>query len=240
MAWENAAVAKHYLERFHQAIPYLYDQTHVALHILAHDRVDVRRFLDLGCGDGRLADNVLEEHPNATAVLVDCSRHMLDQAARRLASKSSQVVLIHQDYSQEGWIANVSDHAPFDLVVSSYSIHHQPDRAKLVLYDQIFQLLRPGGWFLHVEHVAAQTPWGQQLWDELMVDRLYASAQAANEQTSKASIRDHYLTRPDRQENQLTAVDAQCAWLRTIGFADVDCYFKYFQLAVFGGRRPMS
>ena len=30
----------------------------------------------------------------------------------------------------------------------------------------------------------------------------------------------------------------QCAWLRDIGFTDVDCYLKVFELAVFGGRRP--
>ncbi|HMQ52517.1 MAG TPA: class I SAM-dependent methyltransferase, partial [Anaerolineae bacterium] len=32
--------------------------------------------------------------------------------------------------------------------------------------------------------------------------------------------------------------ETQCAWLRQLGFADVDCYFKIFELAVFGGRRP--
>jgi len=27
-------------------------------------------------------------------------------------------------------------------------------------------------------------------------------------------------------------------WLQEIGFADVDCYFKIFELALFGGRKP--
>ena len=27
----------------------------------------------------------------------------------------------------------------------------------------------------------------------------------------------------------------QCAWLRGIGFRDVDCFWKYFELAIFGG-----
>ena len=27
-------------------------------------------------------------------------------------------------------------------------------------------------------------------------------------------------------------------WLRQIGFQDVDCYFKAFELALFGGRKP--
>jgi tRNA (cmo5U34)-methyltransferase len=32
-------------------------------------------------------------------------------------------------------------------------------------------------------------------------------------------------------------VERQCEWLRDVGYADVDCFFKVFELAVFGGRR---
>jgi hypothetical protein len=30
----------------------------------------------------------------------------------------------------------------------------------------------------------------------------------------------------------------QCQWLQEIGFGDVDCFFKLFQLALFGGQKP--
>ncbi len=33
-------------------------------------------------------------------------------------------------------------------------------------------------------------------------------------------------------------VEAQCKWLRELGYADVDCYLKLFEIAVFGGRKP--
>ena len=36
----------------------------------------------------------------------------------------------------------------------------------------------------------------------------------------------------------MASVEDQCEWLREIGFADVDCFFKVFELAVFGGRKP--
>ena len=39
-------------------------------------------------------------------------------------------------------------------------------------------------------------------------------------------------------DNILAPVGDQCDWLREIGFEDVDCYFKIFELAVFGGRKP--
>jgi len=33
-------------------------------------------------------------------------------------------------------------------------------------------------------------------------------------------------------------VEVQCEWLRDAGFIDVDCFFKAFELAIFGGKRP--
>lgn len=50
---------------------------------------------------------------------------------------------------------------------------------------------------------------------------------------------DKYYYRPDKAANILTPVEDQCAWLREIGYVDVDCYLKAFELAVFGGRRPV-
>ncbi|SPE57295.1 hypothetical protein SBV1_270094 [Verrucomicrobia bacterium] len=32
----------------------------------------------------------------------------------------------------------------------------------------------------------------------------------------------------------------QCQWLREIGFENVDCYFKVFELALFGGTKRSS
>ena len=47
-----------------------------------------------------------------------------------------------------------------------------------------------------------------------------------------------YHARPDKADNILAMVESQTAWLRDIGFMHVDCYFKWFELAVFGGQKP--
>ena len=35
----------------------------------------------------------------------------------------------------------------------------------------------------------------------------------------------------------IAPVEIQCEWLREIGFADVDFFFKVFELTLFGGRK---
>jgi len=37
--------------------------------------------------------------------------------------------------------------------------------------------------------------------------------------------------------NKLASVEAQLAWLREIGFQEVDCFWKWLELAVFGGTK---
>lgn len=39
--------------------------------------------------------------------------------------------------------------------------------------------------------------------------------------------------------NKLAPVDTQLAWLREVGFVDVDCYWKWLELALMGGVRPV-
>jgi tRNA (cmo5U34)-methyltransferase len=53
---------------------------------------------------------------------------------------------------------------------------------------------------------------------------------------SQEEVEATYYNRPDKRENILAPMDAKCEWLRQIGFQDVDCFFKVFELALFGGR----
>jgi len=46
------------------------------------------------------------------------------------------------------------------------------------------------------------------------------------------------MNRPDQHANILLSVNTQCDWLREVGYEEVDCYFRIYELAVFGGRRP--
>ena len=55
---------------------------------------------------------------------------------------------------------------------------------------------------------------------------------------TRAEVEAEYYRRPDKAANRLVSVELQCAWLRELGYEHVDCFFKIFELALFGGMKP--
>ncbi len=174
--------------------------------------------------------------PKAQLVLVDFSAPMLAAARKRLSGKSSPV-FITADFGEPGWVDSVVGEGPFDIVVSGFAIHHQPDSRKKALYGEIYQLLAPAGVFLNIEHVSSSSKAVTELFDEQFVDSLWEFHRSAEGMKSRAEVAESYYNRPDKEENILAPVEDQCEWLRALTFEDVDCFLKIFELAVFGGRK---
>lgn len=126
---------------------------------------------------------------------------------------------------------------PFSAIVSGFSIHHQTDTQKQELYAEFFQLLASGGIFINIEHVASQTDLGRELFDEYFIDSIYAWHQRQGSEKTRQQVAAEFYCRDDKEANLLAPVEKQCSWLREIGFCDVDCFFKIFELAVFAGRK---
>ncbi len=238
--WKKASLVESYLQRVRAGVPLAEAQIDVMMRIIEGRGVPVENFLDIGCGDGILAATILSEYPVARGVLVDFSTPMIQAALRNLKAYSHVLHFTTVDYSEPAWFDAISARGPFDVIVSGYSIHHQPDAKKQQIYVDVFDLLEPGGVFVNMEHVASPTPWIEAIHDEMFIDSLWAGQVGSENAKSRDQVAADYHSREDKAANRLTPVDQQCRWLRQIGFQDVDCYFKAFELAVFGGRRPLS
>jgi|SRR5579872_3082720 len=168
-----------------------------------------RRILDLGTGDGRLLALVRERHPETEAVALDFSPAMLAEVRRRFASDSRVTVVEHN------MDASLPRLGQFDTVVSSFAIHHLIRERKRELYGEIFALLNSGGVFCNLEHVSSPTP-------RLHEEFLHAIG---------------YTVETEDPSNKLLDLETQLGWLREIGFTDVDCHWKWRELALMVGRR---
>lgn len=239
IVWREEPVVRRYLDGIRGGIPLAAEQFDFVLRMVRSTCPQVARFLDLGCGDGVLGEALLEEHPQARGVFLDFSEPMIAAARVRIGGaghEGQQFVLA--DYGEPDWRVKAGITAEFDVVVSGFSIHHQADVRKRELYGEILELLKPGGVFLNLEHVASRSAWGEALFDEYFVDGLFKHHQRQGVEMTREEIAEAYVHRADKAANILAPVEWQCDWLRELGYADVDCFLKNFELALFGGRKP--
>ena len=234
--WQTKELSTAFLEGVRGAIPAADLQLSVIGKVVRLWCVTPSRILDLGCGNGILGRFLLDIFPSALGVFVDFSEPMLD-AARKNLDNVLQTCVLQADFSTPQWIDVVTSHQPFDVVVSGLAIHHQPDERKKELYAEILDLLSPGGIFLNLEHVASFSTAVKKLFDEFFIDHLHDFHARSDPAESRQEIADRYYLRPDKKENILAPVEEQCRWLRNLGYRDVDCFFKIFELALFGGRK---
>jgi tRNA (cmo5U34)-methyltransferase len=171
-----------------------------------------RRVLDLGSGDGRLVALVLGARPQARGVALDFSPPMLQRLKERFAS-NSRVDVIEHDLASP-----LPDLGTFSAVVSSFAIHHLAHERKRKLYREIWSMVEPGGVFCNLEHVASPT---------IRVHHRFLDAMGITPEQEDPS-------------NKLLDVGSQLRWLREIGFEDVDCYWKWRELALLVGHKGVS
>lgn len=183
---------------------------------------DAPYILDLGAGTGLFSSLVMKQHPDAKLTLIDLSEGMLDIARQRFGFANPDVTYIAADYTQFEY-----PHA-YDYIISSLSIHHLEDAQKYELYKRIFSLLKPGGVFVNADQVLGSSPF---------LDNLYRSDWKtkieATDLTPDALQAAYERTKLDK----MAPLDQQLNWLREIGFADVDCVYKYYNFVVMHARK---
>lgn len=239
VVWKDQTLVKNYLSGVRGAIPLANEQIDIMLRVIRGLMPSgVNRFIDLGCGDGVLAEQVLQAYPSAHGTLIDFSAGMLAAADQRMAAYSSHLTTLELDYGQPNWVESVAESSgSFDLIVSGFSIHHQPDWRKREIYQEIFGLLRPGGVFLNLEHVKSASLLIESVHDQLFVDSMIQYEADIGSGKTAEQIEAGFYDRPDKEANILLDVQTQVKWLDEIGFEHADIYFKVFELALFGGRK---
>jgi SAM-dependent methyltransferase len=169
--------------------------------------VSAARILDLGSGGGRLLALAKAARPAAQFVALDFSQTMLDALSNLFAADLNVTIVPH----------NLDLPLPalgqFDGVISSFAVHHVSHERKRSLYAEIFQCLNLGGVFSNLEHVASPTP---------ALHANFLRAISCEEEDPANKLRD---------------VETQLCWLREIGFTDVDCHWKWRELAFFAGSK---
>ncbi len=235
--WKIEERAQRFL-KIREALPLAQEQLDVMMRLIDKRDGPLNCFADLGCGGGILAAAIMEHYPKATGVLVDFSEAMIREAKRELANYAANLEFVMADLVDKTWARHIEHKAPYDVIVSGLCIHHQPDERKFEIYQDIYDLLKPGGIFLNLEHVSSASLWLEDVFNNFFIDAVYAFNVKTGSGKSREDITSEYINSPERAANILASTELQCQWLRECGFEDVDCYIKIFEVALFGGRRP--
>ncbi len=131
-------------------------------------------------------------------------------AARERFHDDTNVQLVRHDFDSP-----LPELGQFDAIVSSFAIHHVSDERKRKLYCEIHAALSPGGVFCNLEHVASVS---------VELHRRFLAKLGTSEAEEDPS-------------NQLAPLETQLQWLRGIGFWDVDCHWKWLELALLAGSK---
>lgn len=195
--------------------------------------------LELGAGEGVLAEALLTRFPDATLTALDGSPSMRSEAGRRLQSFGDRVRIASFDLASLDWWDRMSG---VKLLVASMCLHHLNDAKKQYLYKAAGERLAPNGAFLIADIVEPQHP----AWRAVAADRWDA---AARRQAEGLAAPDLYRRFEDERWNHFRFPDPDdrpsallhhLVWLRHAGFHAVDCWWLDAGHAVFGGFKQTA
>jgi tRNA (cmo5U34)-methyltransferase len=179
--------------------------------------------IDLGCGTGTSALEILKHYPHASMTCMDLSAKMLDIARYKLRE--------YPDVRfEQGSFADYLFDRQYDLAVSSLALHHiETLDEKLEFYRRIYNALAPGGVFVNADIVLGSSDRLQDMylerWKNFMLKKVPAD-EIENTWINKY----HDEDRPEVLTRHL-AMMSEC------GFGETDVVWKYYNFAVYRGRR---
>lgn len=181
------------------------------------------RVLDIGAGTGLFAALVAEMLPQAHLTLIDISQDMLAKAQERMQPYAERVQIKQLD------MLAIDQLGSFDLVISALAIHHLDDAGKQQLFGMIFEQLKPGGRFVHVEQILGPTPEIEASYEQIWQDT--ARAKGVSEANLQSAIE-------RMKQDQSAPLFTQLQWLEQLGFTQVNSWYQWYRFATYTADKP--
>lgn len=195
--------------------------------------------LELCCGEGLLAAQVLQSFPHCTVYGMDGSPAMLNAAHQRLAHFGGRFQPVPFDLPSSDWR---KPPFPVHAVLSSLAIHHLDEAQKTQLFQDVFQLLSPGGVFIVADIILPESEQGLSYaaaaLDEIVRERSLELDGNLDVLEFFQRERWNYFRYPEDPLDRPSSLLAQLHWLKQAGFRQVDVYWMLAGHAIFGGVRP--
>jgi tRNA (cmo5U34)-methyltransferase len=202
----------------------------VALRLLQELSLKGGWLLELGAGTGDFTKRIISLNHFSKLFVTDGAEAMLTINQRENAASNHAFSLL--DFSQSAWSNDYPERV--DAVASSMAIHHLEH--KQLLFEQVFEVLKPGGAFAFTDHVAGSSDVTQHLIN-LERARVKLGSSANAKELEQFILGDEAAQA--KEGNYCESVEAYVQMLKDAGFVDVDCLWREFWLAVFVAKKPV-
>ena len=161
---------------------------------------------------------------------------MVDLAKTRLGNRAAQVDFRVGDFRDLGELLTPDE--TFDVVISSYALHHLDGREKGEVVGECVGRLRQGGWLLNADIVAAESPVLDERYQALRVRGILERASPDDERFQDAATTRQFLDDlEEREQDKPRALAQDLETLRAAGLTSVSAVWVEYREAVMVGIR---
>ena len=208
----------------------------IALEVLPFGREEPLQALDIGVGTGYFTARFLEAFPLAGVHALDGAEAMIELARERLGRRQQNVMFSVGDFRDLGRILAGQR---FDVVFSSYALHHLTrDEKRSVVRDAV-SLLRPGGWLLNADLVVAESARLEERIQDIRLRGIVQRAATGDPRFADYDTTRRYLDEMEAAEgDRPITLQEDLLVLREAGLEDVAAFWLEYREAVTGGWKP--
>lgn len=213
--------AKEFDSNIKKLIPRYDEMIDILVSMIPFSKESEFTMIDLGCGTGTISKAVKDHFPNADITCVDISEKMLEMTSSKM---NGGINCIQADFNTFEFPKQ------YNLILSSLALHHlENDEDKLKFYRKIYSSMTDDGMFINIDIVLGSDDHIQNVyinkWMEFM-----------REAISEEKIISKVLTDYEAEDRPASLV-THLELLKKCGFPCVDVIYKFYNYAVFLGKK---
>ncbi|HJL85413.1 MAG TPA: class I SAM-dependent methyltransferase, partial [Candidatus Marinimicrobia bacterium] len=161
---------------------------------------------------------------------------MLELAKSRLGDFAQRLEWILSDF--QTMPATVTRPDTFDVVISSYALHHLNAQEKLAVLKSVVQAIKPAGWFLNADVVVAEAPDVERRIQEIRVEAVTDRTPAQDKRFRSTDTTRQFLDNLEaKEQDQPQTLEKDMRILRESGITNAEVFWKEYREAVIGGSK---
>ena len=153
---KSAFSAAAYDSQIRKTLPFYDEFYKQVIDLVSVCKHDATRWLDVGCGTGKMAEMALEKFALEQVVCCDCSEEMLEMAKKRIGCEETKFELCD--------VREMSYSGEFDVVTAIQVNHYLQKEERKIALRKCYEALKEKGLFISFENFAPFSDWGKEVY----------------------------------------------------------------------------